>query len=316
MRTSIALLFCLSFIYTNAQDVKLPVIDMQLNLYDEDHYLLNKDIYGLKSPASSYEHYKKSMDMLLKHNIILGVVSNHSSAVNTWKKSDVNKKFMWGTGIFYPGDIDSADFEQMIQNKTITLLGDFPPVSHEYNIYHPGYAPYLALCEKYGVPVSMHLGDVPMKSLYNCSPDPRLSEANPGLLEKVLNEYPNLKIYLKHSDNSFPYYEDLLSVIAKHENLYISLGAVLWNHPENKLYAREFVKSAKQLGAIDKVMFGSGQSFYPHSISFSMRTIDKMGFLTAREKQGIYYDNAAHFLGMDQEELLGYIENLSPAKDR
>jgi len=45
-----------------------------------------------------------------------------------------------------------------------------------------------------------------------------------------------------------------------------------------------------------RIMFGSDQMIWPHTIELAIQTIDQADFLTEEQKRDIFYNNAAHFL--------------------
>jgi predicted TIM-barrel fold metal-dependent hydrolase len=65
-----------------------------------------------------------------------------------------------------------------------------------------------------------------------------------------------------------------------------------------KDFARKFLKSAKEYGFIDRVMFGSDQMVWPEAITSSINFLNSLDFLTKEEKQMIFYKNAKKFLGL------------------
>ncbi|HEY2350646.1 MAG TPA: amidohydrolase family protein [Puia sp.] len=81
------------------------------------------------------------------------------------------------------------------------------------------------------------------------------------MLENVLVKYPNLKLYLMHAGENF--YQNTLRMMDGYTNLYADLGVELWLHPLTKDYAVKLLKSAKEYGVLDRVMFGSDQMVWP-----------------------------------------------------
>jgi predicted TIM-barrel fold metal-dependent hydrolase len=63
-------------------------------------------------------------------------------------------------------------------------------------------------------------------------------------------------------------------------------------------FAVKFLKSAKEYGFLDRVMFGSDQMVWPQAISGSIDFLNSLDFLTKDEKEKIFYKNARTFLGI------------------
>jgi hypothetical protein len=83
-------------------------------------------------------------------------------------------------------------------------------------------------------------------------------------------------------------------------NLHADLGVEMWLHPMTKDFAVKFLKSAKEYGFLDRVMFGSDQMVWPDAITKSIDFLNDLNFLTKDEKEMIFYKNAKKFLGIEE----------------
>lgn len=54
---------------------------------------------------------------------------------------------------------------------------------------------------------------------------------------------------------------------------------------------------------LDRVMFGSDQMIWPEAIGISVEAVQDLDFLTVEEKAAVFYDNAARFLRLSDEEI-------------
>ncbi len=50
-------------------------------------------------------------------------------------------------------------------------------------------------------------------------------------------------------------------------------------------------------------MFGSDQMFWPAAIGIAVESIESAPFLTEDQKRDIFYNNAARFLRLSEEEI-------------
>jgi hypothetical protein len=64
-----------------------------------------------------------------------------------------------------------------------------------------------------------------------------------------------------------------------------------------------FLIEAKRRRLLDRVMFGSDQMRWPEAIGLAIDRVNHLDFLTIEEKQDIFYDNAATFLGLTAEQI-------------
>ena len=97
-----------------------------------------------------------------------------------------------------------------------------------------------------------------------------------------------------HAGENF--YENTLRMMDGYPNLHADLGVEMWLHPMTKDFAVKFLKSAKDYGFLDRVMFGSDQMVWPDAITNSIDFLNDLNFLTKEEKEMIFYKNAKKFL--------------------
>jgi uncharacterized protein len=95
------------------------------------------------------------------------------------------------------------------------------------------------------------------------------------------------------------YYDHAVRMMSMYENLYVDLGALLWADPLIQAYAIQFLKLAKTAGVLDRVMFGSDQMVWPGAISKSIEFLNNLDFLSAEEKNMIFYSNAKSFFNLE-----------------
>ncbi len=69
------------------------------------------------------------------------------------------------------------------------------------------------------------------------------------------------------------------------------------------MYGEEFLRKAKTMGLLKRVMFGSDQMYWPNGIEDSIKQLESFDFLTEQEKRNIFYNNASRFLGLDEDEV-------------
>ena len=286
---------------TAGSQERLPIIDMHLHSYDEANYFVAPDRYGKMSPPTAKVHFEATYEIMRRHQIVLGVISNSASSEEAWLAKDKDKRFLRGFGSFGQDEWTPKSFEQLVKDGKIDVFGEIGAYYDGRTLADPYYEPYLKICEEFGIPVAIHTGGGPPEITYRGAPKARLLLGNPLLIEDVLVKYPKLKIYLMHSGAI--YYLEALSLMLSYPQVYTDLGVVLWVHPMPKYYGREFLLRAKEFGMLDRVMFGSDQMAWPHGIEMSLEQLESFDFLTQDEKRDILYNNAARFLRLSKEEI-------------
>ena len=58
----------------------LPIIDMHLHSYDDASYFVAPDMYGQMAPPTADAHFEATYEIMRRHQIVLGVISNTASS--------------------------------------------------------------------------------------------------------------------------------------------------------------------------------------------------------------------------------------------
>jgi uncharacterized protein len=270
------------------------VIDMHMHSYTEKDFWVGKARNGFESSKTAKEHLQQTIEKMDKHNIRFAVICGRLESIERYTKAD--KRFIPGYQDYEENLIPVKQFEEYIQTGKIKVFGEIMAVYKGRTLNDSIYQPYLAICEKYGIPVAYHSGGSFPNAQQLGWPKYRISFGDPFLIEDVLVRYPKLKLYLMHAGENF--YENTLRMMDGYPNLYADLGVELWLHPLTKDYGTKFLKSAKEYGVLDRVMFGSDQMVWPEAITASINFLKTMDFLTEAEKEMILYKNAKKFLGL------------------
>jgi hypothetical protein len=273
------------------------IIDMHIHSYDSAAFVQPvSDPSGHLSSANANVHFRDTYKALRKFHVVKAVVSGSPSSVETWVSKDSNHIFIRGLMIDNSNDfdLDPARFEQMVKDKKVEVFGEIGTYYSGTTLSDSVWQPYLRICEKYDIPVAVHEGGGPPETPYHGSPKARLSISDPFLIEDVLVKYPTLRIYTMHAGEVW--YEHAVRLMMLYPQLYSDLGVLLWVTPYTQRYAIEFLKSAKEAGCLNRVMFGTDQMLWPYATEQALHFFDSLPFLTRKDKEDILYNNAARFL--------------------
>ena len=282
-------LFILASAMASAQ-----VIDMHMHSYTENDFWVGKARNGFESSKTSKEHLEQTIQKMNQHKIEYAVICGTIESIERYAKAD--NRFIPAYQDYEEKLIPVKQFEEYIISGKIKVFGEVMAVYKGMTLTDSMYQPYLAICEKYGVPVAYHSGGSFPNAQQLGWPKYRIALGDPFLIEDVLVRYPKLKLYLMHAGENF--FENTLRMMDGYPNLYADLGVELWLHPLTKDYGTRFLKSAKKYGFLDRVLFGSDQMVWPEAISSSIDFLNYMDFLTPVEKEMILYKNAQKFLGL------------------
>jgi predicted TIM-barrel fold metal-dependent hydrolase len=152
--------------------------------------------------------------------------------------------------------------------------------------------PFFALAEEFDVPVLIH-----HHGTGGPSDQFRISLGHPEQLEEVLIRHPRLRIFIETS--GFPYLEETIALMYRYPNVYGDLS--LWKYPAET--ANWYLRSLVQAGLGKRLMFGSDQVQWPEVIEEMIDLIESADYLSEEQKRDIFYNNAAHFLELSEEEI-------------
>jgi hypothetical protein len=278
---------------------KGPIIDMHLHAYPEGDGFL-----GLTHPptlrnqtfegaATAEELKKEVLARFEKYNIVKAVVTSGELWLDDAPDNILIAKAN--------NPVDSL--RKKFEEGKLQAIAEMAPFYAGIQANNPSQLPYFKLAEELGLPVGFHVFPGGPNYGFHVMPQMlggmRVYNANPLQLEEVLVNYPNLKIYLMHG--GWPYAEDLKALMYAHPNVYIDLAVVNWILPEEELYT--FLKTLMKSGFGDRIMHGTDQMVWPETMDVAIASINNADFLTLEQKEDIFYDNAATFLGLSKEEI-------------
>lgn len=280
------------------------IIDMHAHSYTDSDFGEREpaaDFYGQKGSKNAEEHRSASFAAFKKWNVVKAVVSGNPESVENWAAKDGNVVIR-GILMYNPDDYGMTPdkLEQMIKDKKLEVFGEIGNYYMGTTLGDPIWQAYLAICEKYDIPVAVHTGGGDPGGTYSWSPKARLALGDPYLMEDVLVKYPKLRIYLMHAGGE-EWHEHALRLMAYYPQLYTDIAVMLWVEPNSQRTIREFLQHAKEAGYLNRVMFGSDQMIWPYAIEKSIRYLDGLKFLSKQDKEDIFYNNAARFLKLKND---------------
>ncbi|KPK56582.1 MAG: hypothetical protein AMS22_00625 [Thiotrichales bacterium SG8_50] len=239
------------------------------------------------SPTTESELLSRTIAVMERENVF-GVLSGTTDLVAKWMEA--------APGRFYPGlgfqigpDTPSPEtLEQLHRDGRLDVLAE---ITNQYRGILPGdprMEPYWDL----GV---IYLGADGYRA--------RMHSAL--TLEEVLIRHPRLRLYIMHA--GYPLIDDLLAVMYAHPQVYVGVGVIIYTQPRRAFYG--FLQRIIDAGYEKRVMFGSDQMVWPETIERSIRVIKEAPFLSDQQKRDIFYNNAARFLRLSDEEIARHHEN-------
>jgi predicted TIM-barrel fold metal-dependent hydrolase len=251
-------------------------------------------------------------DLLMKQTIaimerrnMIGVLSGRPNEVLRWSAA--------APGRFLPSiqfkigrdDISPQKMRDLFESGKFAALGE---ISNQY----AGIAPddermevYWALAEELDIPVQIHMGEGTVGTAYigfagMSAYRARLS--NPYLLEEIFVRHPRLRVSVMHY--AAPLIDEMIAVLGSHPQVYVETGGMQWYYP--RVYFYEQLRKLMDAGFGKRVMFGSDQGNWPGVIEPSIEIIEEAPFLAEGQKRDIFYNNAARFLRLSDEDIAAH----------
>lgn len=299
-----------------AQQNSLPIIDMHVHAKGAADFgppprrlCIPITLHGvvdpecpepILSPLSDEAMIEQTVAALERHNIV-GVLSGYPlEKVRRFQEA--------APGRFIPAyqlnlgreDILSPDaLRRHLEAGDFEVLGE---ITNQYSGIAPDderMEPYWALAEELDVPVAIHLGEGYPDAPYLDDPAYRARLGSPFLLEDVLVRHPKLRVYVMHYGS--PLVDEMIAVLYTHPQVYVDLGGNQWVYPREYFYGQ--LKKFIDAGFGKRVMFGSDQMIWPGLIEPAIAIIEEAPFLSEEQKRDIFYNNAARFLRLSEEEI-------------
>ena len=280
-----------------------PIIDVHLHAHTQESLAqpVPSPATGEMSPKSAEEHMARSLAIMKERNVVLGIVSGSALAdVEAWEAA-APARIMKGISVDDPTRfIAPQELDRLFREKRLDVFGEVAAQYAGYSPSDPAFDAYWAVAEKHCVPVGIHTGGAPPGTPYSCCPKFRLALGDPLLLEDMLVKYPKLKVYVMHAGGFFP--QNALMLMTMYPHVYVDISTLTWTPIAGDLL-EPFLTEAKRRRLLDRVMFGSDQMRWPEAIALAIDRVNRLSFLTVEEKEDIFYDNAAKFLGLTAEDI-------------
>jgi predicted TIM-barrel fold metal-dependent hydrolase len=159
----------------------------------------------------------------------------------------------------------------------------------------PGVEACFALAEELDVPMGIHLGlGYPGASSWSGY---RADAGRPLLLEPMLKEHPNVRVYVMHA--GWPMIDETIALMHSHQQVYADLSLINWFIPREAFH--DTLRRLTDAGLGDRLMYGSDAGVWPGAIEASIESIRAASFLSEDQREAIFYGNASRFLRLGSD---------------
>jgi len=278
----------------NNQEILYPGADLR-----EPFSLGRLKICASPMPAAATDELlmKESLAALERHNIF-AVTTGPLVNVRAWRAAAADR-IIPAHAFGDPGSPDVDEFRRLVNNRELAVFAEVSPQYEGMTLDDSRWDPYYALAEELDIPVGVHLGEGPPGAPYWPMSSYRARLTTPLQLEEVLIRHPRLRLYVMHYGS--PLVDEMIAVLFSHPQVYVDIAGNNWAHPRPHFYGQ--LKRLVEAGFGKRIMWGSDQMVWPRAIDVAIETIQNAPFLSEEQKRDIFYNNAARFLRLTEEEI-------------
>lgn len=282
-----------------------PIIDMHIHAVIDGASQLGSTVTSLSgkkyfAPNTAEEHQEQTLTKFKKYNIVKAVVSPQigekgDSPAEVWHETSPE------TIIIGNSHLTSIDIlKKKYAEGKLGILAEIAPIYEGILPTDSTLAPYFDLAEELDIPLGYHmLPGGPPGAAYTFAPKLRAMQAKPLQFEEILLKRPGMRIYIMHA--GWPYLDDMKALMYAHPQVYVEVGVLDWLLPKQEFH--NFLKGLVDAGYGQRIMFGSDAMAWVDTIEDAIEAINSAEFLTLEQKADIFYNNAARFLELSEEEI-------------
>jgi predicted TIM-barrel fold metal-dependent hydrolase len=240
------------------------------------------------------ELMEKTLEAMDRYNIVKGFLSGVDwSTVHNWTKAAPGR-FIASPFIL---KAESSDLERLKLEYESERFSGMGEIGTQLNGVPPNSTsldPYFQLAEELDLPVLIHtLGIGPYMPHFSSA------DGSPLLLEEVLVRHPKIRLYVENA--GYPFRDEMIAMMYQYPQLYADVSTITWVIPCAAFY--DYLKALVRAGLGKRLMFGSDQMVWPEKIGAAVEAIEQAPFLTDEQKRDIFYNNAARFLRLKDDEV-------------
>jgi predicted TIM-barrel fold metal-dependent hydrolase len=237
-----------------------------------------------------------TLEAMDRYNIVLAFLSDPEDSVGRWVAA-APQRFIPGFAMADPAKVDLPALRRTFEIGKMRGMGELANQYAGIPANDPRMDPLFALAAELDLPTLVHSTGVsgPSDSF-------RIAAGHPELLDSVLQKYPGLRLYLENA--GFPFLEETIAILYRYPNVYVDVSTITWINTRPMFH--RYLRGLVDAGLSKRIMFGSDQMFWPETIPLAIEAIESAEFLTSEQKRDIFYNNAARFLRLSDEQIAGH----------
>lgn len=247
---------------------------------------------GLRAPESAEAVQELTLQALDELGVVLAITSGERA--EEYRAADPQR--IWASPVIMDTSVPVDSLRRWFEAGRYQALAEFAP---QYSGLPPDASelePYFALAEELDIPMGIHVGLGGPGAAYSGSPAYRMAHSNPLLLEDVLIEHEDLRLYVMHA--GWPFLDEMLGLLYAHPQVFVDIGVINWVLPRREFHS--YLRRMVEAGFADRIMFGSDQMVWPAALPIAVEAVESATFLSEDQKRDIFCRNAARFLRLSE----------------
>lgn len=234
-----------------------------------------------------------TLEAMDRYNIAFGFLSDAIESVDKWVQA-APARFIPSPMIGDPTTVDLQALRKPYQGGKLRAMGELTNQYHGIAANDPIMDPIFTLATELDLPVLIH-----SEGVAGPSAKFRIAQGHPELLQDVLVRHPRLRLHIENA--GFPFLEETIALLYRYPNVYADLSTITWIIPRPMFH--RYLRGLVDAGLAKRLMFGSDQMSWPEAIGLAIEAIESSDFLTPEQKRDIFYNNAARFLRLSEQEI-------------
>jgi predicted TIM-barrel fold metal-dependent hydrolase len=249
-------------------------------------------------PVPQTDAFRRSLQAAFDaYHLQIGVVTGPHALVPGVVALEPNRLLggiVYGAGYDLPS---VATMRPLFDAKRLAVFGEIDAAWRGERLDTEFLDGYWEMSETHDIPVFVFSGAAPPGTAsQSCCPNYRTRLGRPEVVEDVLVRHPRLRVDLMQA--GWPYRDETIALMHAYPGVYADLGNLSGNLGIPRDEFHDYLRALMRAGLGKRLMFGSGLSLdeWPAKIGDVIAVVNEAPFLTAEQRDDIFYSNAARFL--------------------
>jgi predicted TIM-barrel fold metal-dependent hydrolase len=241
--------------------------------------------------------------MMERYHIVLGMLSDYDIRNALRWAEAAPGRYRVGVSGCDAEQFDLNAIERLFESRRLDFIGEVTSQYCGIAADDPSLDVLMAFAAEHDLIVQFHShGGYNRGSVERQGNRARIEAGRPTHIEELLYRYPGLRVYFE--DAGFPLLYDTVALMRQHPDVYADLANITWMISRDVF--QHYLEELMRYGLGKQLMFSTDANIHWEGIGRAIEAIETAEFLSAQEKADIFYNNAARFLKLSEEEIASH----------